>query len=185
MGATHILQRAARHPAAVGRALRGVRRRAHGGRDAGRWPVDVGVQREGAAGPRGHVRWAAQAASRAPLRSRRGLRRGGRGGRHKPAATGSIPTTPGSLQGEYRAGGRVRTPSRVAPPVGRHQLHPQGRSPLTIAHSVLFYALTIALVRDVGSCQRRHRQFTWAVVGCWLERAELWVSRGAAHRRRR
>ena len=31
-------------------------------------------------------------------------------------------TTPGSLQGEYRAGGRVHTPSRVVPPVGRHQL---------------------------------------------------------------
>jgi len=29
--------------------------------------------------------------------------------------------TPGSLQGEYRAGGRVHTPSRAAPPVGRHR----------------------------------------------------------------
>ena len=29
--------------------------------------------------------------------------------------------------GEYRAGGRVHAPSRVAPPVGRHQL-PQGSS---------------------------------------------------------
>jgi len=38
-------------------------------------------------------------------------------------------TTPGSLQGEYRAGGRAHTPSRVAPPVGRHQLNPpQGSS---------------------------------------------------------
>ena len=36
-------------------------------------------------------------------------------------------TMPSSLQGEYRAGGRVHTPSRVAPPVGCHQL-PQGRS---------------------------------------------------------
>jgi len=35
--------------------------------------------------------------------------------------------TPGSLQGECRAGERVQTPSRVAPPVGRHQL-PQGSS---------------------------------------------------------
>jgi hypothetical protein len=34
-------------------------------------------------------------------------------------------TTPSSLQKEYRAGGRVHPPSRVAPPVGRHQL-PQG-----------------------------------------------------------
>ena len=33
-------------------------------------------------------------------------------------------TTPSSLEGEYeyRAVGRARTPSRVAPPVGRHQL---------------------------------------------------------------
>ena len=36
--------------------------------------------------------------------------------------------TPGSLQGVYRDGGRVHTPSRVAPLVGRHQLHPQGSS---------------------------------------------------------
>ena len=39
--------------------------------------------------------------------------------------------TPSSLQGggSYRAGGRVstRTPSRVAPPVGRHQLHNTAR----------------------------------------------------------
>ena len=35
--------------------------------------------------------------------------------------------TPSSLQREYRAGGRVHTPSRVAPHVGRHQL-PQGSS---------------------------------------------------------
>ena len=34
---------------------------------------------------------------------------------------------PSSVQGEYRAGERVHTPSRVAPPVGRHQL-PQGSS---------------------------------------------------------
>ena len=33
--------------------------------------------------------------------------------------------TPSSLQGEFRAGGRFHTPSRVAPPVGRHQL-PRG-----------------------------------------------------------
>ena len=32
-----------------------------------------------------------------------------------------------SLQGEYRAGGRVHTPSRVAPPVNRYEL-PQGSS---------------------------------------------------------
>ena len=37
--------------------------------------------------------------------------------------------TPSSLQGEFRAGGRVHTPSRVAPRVGRHQL-PQGSSTL-------------------------------------------------------
>ena len=36
-------------------------------------------------------------------------------------------TTPSSLQKEYRAGGRVHPPSRVAPPVGRRQL-PQGSS---------------------------------------------------------
>ena len=35
----------------------------------------------------------------------------------------SFSTTPSSLQGEYRAGGRVHTPSRVAPPVKRHQLN--------------------------------------------------------------
>ena len=35
--------------------------------------------------------------------------------------------TSSSLQGEYRAGGRVHTPSQVAPPVGRHQM-PQGSS---------------------------------------------------------
>ena len=36
-----------------------------------------------------------------------------------------LPTipTPGSLQGECRAGGRVHTPSRVAPSVRRHQLN--------------------------------------------------------------
>ena len=36
-----------------------------------------------------------------------------------------LSTTPGSLQGEYRAGGRVHTPSRVVSPVGRaaRQLH--------------------------------------------------------------
>ena len=39
-----------------------------------------------------------------------------------------LESTPGFLQGEYRAGRRVHTPSRVAPPVGRHQLHPQGSS---------------------------------------------------------
>jgi len=32
-------------------------------------------------------------------------------------------STPGSLQGEYRAGGRAHTPSQAAPPVERHQLH--------------------------------------------------------------
>ena len=37
--------------------------------------------------------------------------------------------TPSSLQGEYRAGGRVHTLSRVAPPVGRRQAQlPQGSS---------------------------------------------------------
>jgi len=37
-------------------------------------------------------------------------------------------TTPGSLtRGNYRAGGRVHTPSRVAPHEGHHQL-PQGSS---------------------------------------------------------
>jgi hypothetical protein len=34
---------------------------------------------------------------------------------------------PPRFQGEYRAGGRVHTPSRVVPPVGRHQLS-QGSS---------------------------------------------------------
>jgi len=37
------------------------------------------------------------------------------------------------LQGEYRAGGRVHTPSRVAPPAGRHQL-PQRSS--TDSHDI-------------------------------------------------
>jgi len=37
-------------------------------------------------------------------------------------------TMPSSLQGKYRAGGRIHTPRRVAPPVGHHQLHPQGSS---------------------------------------------------------
>ena len=39
-------------------------------------------------------------------------------------------STPSSLhlEKEYRAGGRVLTPSRIAPPVGRHQLHTQGSS---------------------------------------------------------
>ena len=32
-------------------------------------------------------------------------------------------TMPGSLQGEYRAGGRTHTPSRVAPPAAARQLH--------------------------------------------------------------
>ena len=36
-------------------------------------------------------------------------------------------TRPARLRGEYRAGGRAHTPSRVAPPAGRHQL-PQGSS---------------------------------------------------------
>jgi len=41
-----------------------------------------------------------------------------------------LPLTPSSLNGEYRPGGRVHTntPSRVAPSVGHHQLHPQGSS---------------------------------------------------------
>ena len=39
----------------------------------------------------------------------------------------TVSSTPGSLQGQYRAGGRAHTPSRVAPPVGRNQL-PQGSS---------------------------------------------------------
>ena len=34
-------------------------------------------------------------------------------------------------QGEYRAGGRVHTPSRVAPPVARHQLNSARAAPLT------------------------------------------------------
>ena len=38
-----------------------------------------------------------------------------------------IPLRPAPSRGEYRAGGRVHMPSRVAPPVGRHQL-PQGSS---------------------------------------------------------
>ena len=42
------------------------------------------------------------------------------------------PHTPGSLQGEYRAGGRVDTPSQVAPPVGRHWL-PQSSSTYFLA----------------------------------------------------
>jgi len=37
------------------------------------------------------------------------------------------PTTPSSLQGGYRAGGRTHPPSRVASPVERHEL-PQGNS---------------------------------------------------------
>ena len=37
-----------------------------------------------------------------------------------------LPSGPhaGSLQGEYRAGGRAHTPSQAAPPVGRHLLPP-------------------------------------------------------------
>ena len=37
------------------------------------------------------------------------------------------------LQGEQTAGGRAHTPSRVDPPVGRHQLHPQGSAPCLLA----------------------------------------------------
>ena len=40
------------------------------------------------------------------------------------------------LQGEYRAGGRVHTPSRVAAPVRRHQL-PQGSSSHLLTQSSL------------------------------------------------
>jgi len=45
-----------------------------------------------------------------------------------------LPPTPSCLR-EHRAGGRVHTPSRVAPPVGRHQLHPQGSSTYLPPHT--------------------------------------------------
>jgi len=35
----------------------------------------------------------------------------------------TLALTPGSLQGEHETGGRVHTPSLVAPSVGRHQLN--------------------------------------------------------------
>lgn len=38
--------------------------------------------------------------------------------------------TPSSLQGQYKAGGRIHTPSRVAPSVGHHQLC-RSAAPLT------------------------------------------------------
>jgi len=39
------------------------------------------------------------------------------------ASGGEQGDTPSSLQRQYRAGGRVHTPCRVAPPAGRHQLN--------------------------------------------------------------
>jgi len=56
-----------------------------------------------------------------------------------------IEDMPSFLQREYRAGGRVHTPSRVAPPVGRHQL-PQGSSKhhsLTYLHEMRMLSLSL------------------------------------------
>ena len=50
---------------------------------------------------------------------------------------------PAPSRGEYRAGGRVHTPSRVAPPVGRHQLP---------ARQLHFYLLRKQLTRLVCVC---------------------------------
>jgi len=44
--------------------------------------------------------------------------------------------TPGSLQREHRAGGRAHTHSRVAPPMGRHLLHPQVTAPPTYSRGL-------------------------------------------------
>jgi len=60
-------------------------------------------------------------------------------------------SAPGSLQGKYRAGGRVHTPSRVVPPVGRHQL-PQGSSTYFLSH----YTLSVSLSSPTPESVRRH-----------------------------
>jgi len=61
-------------------------------------------------------------------------------------------TTPApsiKLEGECRAGGRVHTPSRAAPPVGRHQLHPQGSSTYLLR---LLQALGLLKCGRASSC---------------------------------
>jgi len=60
--------------------------------------------------------------------------------------------TPSSLQGEHRVGGRVHTPSRVAPSVG---LHPQGSS--TYLHFGLYN--TQAYREKLSSCIKKRKTF--------------------------
>ena len=68
-------------------------------------------------------------------------------------------TTPGSLQGEYRAGGRVHTytPSRVAPPVGRHQLNTRKAAPLSQC-TTRGGSLGAQVERELGMSKRTFKQ---------------------------
>ena len=86
---------------------------------------------------------------------------------------GSERGTPGSLQGQYRAGGRVHTPA-----VGRHQLHPQGSSTAERVGRRSGKRAQFTSARRASTRVRRYRMRTRRSTGCRLDRTTS--STGAA-----